>query len=1116
VFDFLKKNTENGNLDIVTGFFSVNALALLYEEMNQTEKFRLILGKLTKTEEDLDKVVDLLSQDFSVDSALKLTVSAKKAIAFLRQEKVSVKTIERSFCHAKSYIYTDKDSRKNYFVVGSSNLTDAGLGLRDSSNIELNIAKHDHEDEYKNLCKWFLDKWTNVAADKILKPDKQKIDVKKYIIELIENLYRDYTPYDLYYKVLYERFRDDFLSYSNDAEFKKEIARLEDTLIYKTLYPYQQKGVLSLIQMLRQHNGAILADAVGLGKTWTALAVMKYFQSKGYTVILFAPKKLRNNWEQYQCGKNSKFESDEIDFFVRNHTDLQDERLNTAYSGKDALPIARIQRKPTLIVIDESHNLRNDKSSRYQFLIDNILCPDIRKRDVKVLQLSATPINNGLIDVRNQFKLIVKGQDDGFKETGFSVNSLLSAFQQAQREYTNWSHKPNRKIADFIGNLNSTVFKLADALIVARTRKLIAGEFGEMNFPKKEEPQNIFVTPENIGKLKSFDDIFEAIQIKMTAYRPSAYIRSEREASEKQTVKAIEDDVKREGFLVKMMYILLVKRLESSWFSFKRTVENILAHHEKALEKVNLHIKNKNAKLTITTVLSEEEQDDVQDSAAELNMVEEITLGTKNPVELSKITSIQTFKKDLENDVNKLNGLLENLKDFEKKFNDKTLFNTTPDLKLEKLIEIIDNKQKQRNKKVLIFTVYSDTAKFLYEQLAERGFKKLAYVSGSESRSSDENVSRKNFEPLLQRFAPYTKLYNEKDWSELYETAQLSDEYFVEGKWKVPYQKWLELIEKHDKDAFKKISNPIEILVATDCLSEGQNLQDCDLVVNYDIHWNPVRLIQRMGRIDRLGSPNKTISGVNFWPAKDYDDYLNLKSRVENRMAIMTVAGTEMPEDLTPELKKMVEDNPLFSKQTEKMLQQMQLTWDDIEEGDGAIGLNDLSLEQFRQELFELFKQKEEFFKNIPNGVYTGFRQFADLFQNVSLNENSLIAVLGYPRKPDDSDRNHIYNEIRLMHTSYRNGQPNVQFLKNDMEILAFLRYHKLVNRLVPEKVEKGDMPTLNDLSKAISDWLKAQALPTITNTLWDNTPISPEKKKIEEKFQKENFDLITWFVISK
>ena len=306
VADFLKKYTENGILDIVTGFFSVNALALLYEEMNQVEKFRLILGKLTKSEESLDKVINLLADNLSIDNALSLSYSARKAVEFLQQQKVEIKTIERNFCHAKSYIYTDIDKIHNYFVVGSSNLTDAGLGMRESSNIELNIAKHDYEDEYKNLCKWFADKWDNVAQDNIILANKQKVNVKGYIVELIKNLYKEYTPYDLYYKVLYERFKDDFLAYSNDTEFKKEIAHLEETVIFQTLYSYQQKGVLSLIKMLQNHNGAILADAVGLGKTWTALAVMKYFQMKGYSVILFCPKKLRHNWEQYQYGKNSK------------------------------------------------------------------------------------------------------------------------------------------------------------------------------------------------------------------------------------------------------------------------------------------------------------------------------------------------------------------------------------------------------------------------------------------------------------------------------------------------------------------------------------------------------------------------------------------------------------------------------------------------------------------------------------------------------------------------------------------------------------------------------------------------------------------------------------------
>jgi len=1135
VVDFLKKYAEGGKLDVVTGFFSVSALALLYEEMNQVERFRMILGRLAKSEESLDKVVNLLADNLSIDNALTLSYSARKAVEFLQQQKVEIKTIERNFCHAKSYIYTDRDKIRNFFVVGSSNLTDAGLGMCESGNIELNIAKHDYEDEYKNLCKWFTDKWDHVAQDKIVLPDKHRVDVKEYLIELIQNLYRDYTPYDLYYKILYERFKDDFLTYSSDAEFKKEMAHLEETVIFRTLYSYQQKGVLSLIKMLQNHNGAILADAVGLGKTWTALAVMKYFQSKGYKVLLLCPKKLRHNWELYQYGQGSKFENDEIVYYVRNHTDLQDERLNTnpEYAGLNAFPITRIQKAhKLLIVIDESHNLRNDKSLRYKFLVENILLSDRKNREVKVLQLSATPINNGLIDVRNQFKLMVKGLDEGFSETSFGIHSLQSAFQSAQKKFTEWTQKPGRTIADFIGALDNNFFHLADTLIVSRTRKMIENEFGGMSFPQKEKPLNEYIAPGNIGNLKSFDDILDAIKIKMTAYRPSAYIRERKYAD-----SILEDDRARETFLVKMMYILLIKRLESSWFSFKNTAGKILEHHLKALEKVKKYEAREEAMTglnqtgrssveplemdeVIAADFNDDEQEELQESVAEMGISDEFTLGKKNPVALSEITAWQGFKNDLEKDIRKLQKLMQNLEVFEKKFNENALL--TNDLKLERLIEIITEKQQQENQKTLIFTVYSDTAKFLYNELRKQRFQRLAYVTGSRSETTD-GYSGKNFEPILEKFAPFTKLYNEKDWTDLYENNLDRETWFVDGKWNVSYEKWLELVEKHDRQTWKKITHPVDILIATDCLSEGQNLQDCDLIINYDIHWNPVRLIQRMGRIDRLGSPNKTIRGVNFWPAKDYDDYLNLKSRIENRMAIMTVVGTEMDENLTPELQKMVEDNPLFSKQTEKMLEQMQLTWDDIEAGENTFGFDDLSLEQFRQELFELFKQKEEFFKNIPNGVYTGFRLFNDLFQPWKGNENSLVAVLGFPRKQDESDKEHIYSEIRLLHTSYRDGVPNVSFLKSDMEILTLLRHHKTSNRFVPVDIENGNKEALRLLSKAIDDWLRAQAMPAAINEIQNlfsaqslQQTLSPEQQKTEAKFKKENFDLINWFIVSK
>jgi len=1108
VCDFIKGNTENGSLDIVTGYFSVNALALLKDEINTVEKFRLILGNIMQEENQLSKVVDLLNGNTSISSTLLLSTSAQKAVELLQQEKVAIKNIQKNFCHAKTYLYTDSTKTKNYFIVGSSNLTDAGLGIKDSSNIELNIAKHDYEDEFKNLKKWFQELWEKVALDKIELPDKTKVDVKQYIIELIKNLYKDYTPHDLYYKVLYEMFKGDLMEFTGDSDFKREIAHLEETIIYKTLFPYQQKGAISLIKMLQKFSGAILADAVGLGKTWTALAVMKYFELKGYTILLLCPKKLSNNWQQYKVGNQSRFEKDEIDFYIRYHTDLQEGRFDS-YNDKT---LRYFKTRPKLlVVIDESHNLRNDKSSRYNFLIDEVLLPENKSRDVKVMHLSATPINNKLMDIRNQLKLMTKGLDDGFKETELEIESLEIIFRTAQKDFSEWAELKERKIADFIEKLPKKFEKLTDALVVARTRKLIEGEFGEMNFPKKEEPINEFLTPENIGDLKSFDDILDAISVNLTAYRPADYINNI------QTKSVLEDEKMRQKFLVKMMYILLMKRLESSWFSFKSTVENILEHHTNAHYKVNQFIESKTDGL-IVDALTEEEKDEIDETSAELNCETEvhITLGKKRPIPLSAITNIDKFKAHLEADIKKLSYLKSSLDKYEADFNAQA----AEDEKLNKLIEHIVNKQKKSdNKKVLVFTVFKDTANFLFDELRKRGIPNVAFVSGTVCQTFD-GYSGDKFEPILERFAPFTKLYHEKDWSDLYERINLSEDFREAGRWKVPYKDWMKIIEQHDEITKLKISKPIDVLIATDCLSEGQNLQDCDTVVNYDIHWNPVRLIQRMGRIDRIGSPNKTIKGINFWPGANYEDYLNLKSRVENRMALMTVVGTELDDNITPELQKMVEDNPLLPRQAQKMLDQLQVTWEDVETNDDTLGLYDLSLEQFRQELFDFFKKNAEFFQNIPNGVYTGFKLNPNKnWQSVS---DSIVAVLGYPQKPDEAVI-HEYDEIHLIHQNIEEGKIDNLVLRNNQEILSLLRNHKLEARFVPKNIDKGDKATLEKLANVIGDWVKAQAMPIAVNQIQDlftgdylPKKITSEKKKLEEKFKAENFDLINWFVVSK
>jgi Rad3-related DNA helicase len=361
---------------------------------------------------------------------------------------------------------------------------------------------------------------------------------------------------------LWKLFGQELLKEQEDPTFNREIGKLENSVIYKTLYPFQQKGVLSLIKMLQNYNGAILADAVGLGKTWSALAVIKYFQLQGYENILLCPKKLQNNWQQYLKKRGSLFEADNFDFIIRFHTDLFEKRLE-----KDGLTINDYFQsdKPKLLIIDESHNLRNAKSNRYKFLVENILK---KNQNIKVLLLSATPINNSLNDIKNQFKLIVKNNDCGFYDT-LGINSIDGVFKRSQTVFNRWIETDNKHISTFIKELPLDFFRLTDSLSVARTRNMIDG----LKFPKKHSPKNIYISPKNIGEYKTFAELFENLPPKLTAYKPAFYI-------DDNTKDVTKNEKLRDKALVKMIYMLLVKRFESSWKSFYDTIIKIQAYHE--------------------------------------------------------------------------------------------------------------------------------------------------------------------------------------------------------------------------------------------------------------------------------------------------------------------------------------------------------------------------------------------------------------------------------------------------------------------------------------------------------------------------------------------------------
>lgn len=1120
VWDFIndfsgKKSNHTGNLDIVTGYFTIRALSKLYHELPAEDTFRIISSEMVMRNENENHIIDLLNGDGGIEAILNMDEFARDAKAFLRRDTVKVKAFLKSFCHAKSYIFKNSDPRKDsYYLSGSSNLTDAGLGLKASSNIELMMGDPVKlsDKEHKELSNWFNSIW-DTAVEEIptdpADPKSKKISVKEHFIKKIDEYFRTYSPEEIYYKILFELFNSD-IELDGSIEHRQDMSLLQTSEIWKTLFKYQQQGVISLIKMLRKYNGAILADAVGLGKTFSALAVIKYFQTQNYVTVLLCPKKLEQNWTQYLKRRGSRFDKDEFDYIVRFHTDLQNERLQNSY--EDA-PLSWLQtRKKVLVVIDESHNLRNEKSGRYQELLHSLIQNKDPEsgRDVKVLMLSATPINTGLNDVKGQFNLIGHGDDQAFDNDEFNIESLKNLFADSQRKYTQWCNDPERTIGSFISLLPPKFFNLTDKLIVARTRKLIENTLGEnLGFPNKEKPVNIYQGVDHFGKFQTTDEIYKAFEkLNLIAYQPSLFLHASRKEAAKEASNDWADDVNRERFLVKMMGILFMKRLESSWHSCRTTLKKVLEIHEQTLAKVVAFKEHRNNGNVDVDIPDDDENNDTDDT---------FTL-RKGTISLAEMKNLGGFERGLRIDINLLKEICDSLDtfadDYEKGFEE--------DLKLEKLIELLIKKGQSDNKKVVIFTAYADTARFIFEELQKRGFTNMASVSGQEVNTTGSHNTT-NFHEVLQSFAPFSKLYKELDWSDLYEDAKLNRaKYYDDDKrrWDVPYELWLKLINER-RPAFKRLlDDRIDILIATDCLSEGQNLQDSDMQINYDIHWNPVRLIQRFGRIDRIGSPNKSIRCVNFWPAKSFEEYLHLESRIMNRMVTMNLVGSET-QPLNDAYIKMEADNPLQDKNADRLLEELQSNSISDIESPRTLSLKDFSFEIFRQDLIEYFERHKEVFRKMPNGIFSGF-----CLEEIISKETPecLVAVLGYPHREQGNKK--PYSEIYLMCQPTDEKKAATYKELNRAEILEFLRKNKYQDRFVPEWIETSNSARLKNLSAIIEQWMEAKVPQQATAAILQiaqsrkgtKKPTKQEKKNqlLEEKFKKENFDLIVWEYVSK
>ena len=1020
-------------MDIVTGYFTIGALVWLSELYNkEIEKFRIVWGGIANHSGNKIMSIDLLNQELSIDKALRLKEIAQKAVEFLKQSKVEIKTTEPNFCHAKLYLLRTDNQQKSFYITGSSNLTEAGIGLywkrkttavcnknnnadkmsafpdadkmsafpdadkmsafpEPTSNVELNVINGGLSEDFSSLVQWFNTLWSN---------DKKVHERKKEFIKEISQIFKEYTPLDIYLKILSELYDEDF--------FQERIEkRIQDTEIYKKLFDFQKKAVVSLIKILDKKNGAILADAVGLGKTFTTLAVIKYYQKQGRETIILSPKKLEYNWKQYLRDRGSIFEKDNFDYRVQFHTDLKENRL-------EDIDYLLKSEKPKLLVIDESHNLRNDKAKRYKFLKEEILRKD---QDIKVLMLSATPINNSLLDVRNQIKLI-----GDFERIDF-------IFRKGQEELNKWVYQEKPVISSLIKELPSELLELADSLIIARKRKDILKE--NIAFPELQKPINIFETPNCVENISSFTDLLELLPARFSAYMPAYYAG----LTDK---KIIHNESQRSLFLVKMMHIMIAKRLESSWMSFKTTLERLLTYHKYVLEKIERYEEIEPDSLE--TTFNDEDSPDL----------DEWSVGKKNPIPINSITDRDKYIKDLKEDIQKLQYLTEELKKF----------SADKDTKLKKLIEIVERKQSTpqaslagenaiHNKKLLIFTTFTDTAEYLFSQLSKQ-FDKIAVVYGK--------MNNRDIEDILKRFSPISKNANDK-----------------------------------------QLANPIDILISTEILSEGQNLQDCDCVINYDIHWNPVSVIQRLGRIDRIGSLNKTISCINFWPSKNINEYLSLQRRVEIRMVAMTIAGSQIPKNFTENLNNMNKENELEQKQIQKNLEIMQNNLEDI--FDKGLSFNDLSLEAFRS---DLTRETINFYRNLPNGIFSGF--VCPPIPTFMAGERGGIIVLL---------RHKTSYEKKLI---FVDNKGNEIFI-NQKEILAFLKDNKDAIRDVDDTATDETM--LSVYSNAIKSWLNNSIISEekrveaeLLKGIMPITKIGKKSETIEQKYKEKNWLIIAWEII--
>ena len=1003
--DDLKESIKKGSkLSIAATSFSIYAFEALKKELAKIDQLRFIFSSPTFIEEQFEKQSrqfyiphiyresELCGGEFELRLMNQLNQrSIAKECSNWVKEKVTFKSNKHNNQPLNGMIHLMNSPDEAFAYSNVSSFTTSDLGVTHKKGFPTLIQKSDYPDS-KAYLEWFNQIWEN---------DDDLKDVTQKVQDYFESAYKENSPEFIYFITLYNIFNDFLEDLSLDNIPNDQIG-FKDSVVWKMLYNFQQDAVIGAINKLEKYKGCILADSVGLGKTFSALGVIKYYEMRNKDVLVLCPKKLEANWNTYRHNdKNNNLAADRFRYDVLFHTDLSRERGMSNGRNLESVNWGNYG----LIVIDESHNFRNNntavgKENRYQKLLRKVIQEGI---ETKVMMLSATPVNNRFNDLRNQLALAYEGDPekiDNKLDTSTSINQI---FKRAQLAFNIWTkyETSDRTTEKLLDMLDFDFFEILDSLTIARSRKHITTYYDTTaigKFPDRNKPISIQSPLSDSGEITYVDIAEKLTLINLSVYTPLNYILPSKvqlyaDLYDKEvksgTGKLTQFD--RENSLRILMRINLLKRLESSVDSFRITLEGIISQIEKAVKTID---KGESGDYEGIQAKVNDENFDWEADWGD----EEHVIGKKIKVHVSDMDTTK-WREDLSEDLLVLNDLWSKTVDI----------TGEKDNKLQQLISLLDTKVEnpfnEKNHKSIVFTAFADTTNYLYENINAHMKDKYglntALITGSRKLTTSKKVPS-HLNAILTCFSPISK-----------DKVQL----------------------------YPNITESIDLLIATDCISEGQNLQDCDYLINYDIHWNPVRIIQRFGRIDRIGSKNSSITMVNFWPDVTLDSYINLKQRVENKMLISNMASTGDDNILKTDDKDLE-----YRKIQLQRLQEEVIDLEDLREG---VSITDLGLNDFRVDLSNLINEYGEL-KNIPEGLHS-------VVQSNSILEPGVIYIL----KNVNTSVN--INKLNRLHPYY------LVYIKKDGElILNHIESKKILD--VIRVLCKGVDSPLSHLCKEISD----------------------------------------------